>query len=103
MITVLTGDLFEGASETKEKISLKDVKLLPPILPPKIIGIGLNYKLHIKESPFDPPEVPMMFLKAPTSVIGHLDTILLPDSNKVEYEGEARGRDREKGKKRKGK
>lgn len=87
-ITVLTGDLFEGAKETKERILLKEVKLLPPILPPKIIGIGLNYKLHIKESPFDPPEVPMMFLKAPTSVIGPLDTIVLPDSNKVDYEGE---------------
>jgi 2-keto-4-pentenoate hydratase/2-oxohepta-3-ene-1,7-dioic acid hydratase in catechol pathway len=85
---VLTGDLFEGASETKEKIFLKDFKLLPPVLPPKIVGIGLNDKLHIKESPFDPPEVPMMFLKAPTSVIGHLDHIILPDSNKVDYEGE---------------
>ena len=88
VIYVLTGDIFEGASETKEKISLKDVKPLPPILPPKIVGIGLNYKLHIKESPFDPPEVPMMFLKAPTSVIGPLDHIVLPDSNKVDYEGE---------------
>ena len=88
VIYVLTGDIFEGASETKEKVFLKDVKLLPPILPPKIIGIGLNYKLHIKESPFGPPEVPMMFLKAPTSIIGHLDPIILPDSNKVEYEGE---------------
>ncbi len=88
VLYVLTGDIFAGASETKEKLPLKDVKLLPPILPPKIVGIGLNYKLHIKESPFDPPEVPMMFLKAPTSVIGPLDTIVLPDSNKVDYEGE---------------
>jgi 2-keto-4-pentenoate hydratase/2-oxohepta-3-ene-1,7-dioic acid hydratase in catechol pathway len=73
VVYILTGDIFEGATETKEKIPLKDVKLLPPIVPPKIIGIGLNYKLHIKESPFDPPEVPMMFLKASTSVISHLD------------------------------
>ena len=88
VIHVLAGDLFEGAKETKEKVFLKDAQLLPPVLPPKIIGIGLNYKLHIKESPFDAPEVPMIFLKAPTSVIGHLDQIILPDSNKVEYEGE---------------
>jgi len=88
VIQVLAGDLFEGANETKEKVFLKDVKLLPPVLPPKIIGIGLNYKLHIKESPFNPPEVPMIFLKAPTSVIGHLDPIILPDSNRVDYEGE---------------
>jgi 2-keto-4-pentenoate hydratase/2-oxohepta-3-ene-1,7-dioic acid hydratase in catechol pathway len=88
VVYILTGDIFEGATETKEKIPLKDVKLLPPIVPPKIIGIGLNYKLHIKESPFDPPEVPMMFLKAPTSVISHLDPIILPEAERTDYEGE---------------
>ena len=88
VVTILTGELFEGATETKEKISLKDVKLLPPIVPPKIIGIGLNYKKHIEESPFGTPEVPMIFLKAPTSIIGPLDPIILPDSKKVDYEGE---------------
>ena len=88
VIYVLAGDIFEGASETREKIFLKDVKLLPPVLPPKIIGIGLNYKLHIKETLSNPPEVPKMFLKAPTSIIGHLDPIILPDSNRVDYEGE---------------
>ena len=88
VIYVLAGDIFEGASETGDNVPLKDIKLLPPVSPPKIIGIGLNYKLHIKESPFPAPEVPMIFLKAPTSVIGHLDTIILPDSNKVDYEGE---------------
>ncbi len=87
-VTVLKGDIFEGASETSERLPLSGIKLLPPVVPPKIIGIGLNYKLHIKESPFPAPEVPMIFLKAPTSIIGHLETIILPDSNKVDYEGE---------------
>jgi 2-keto-4-pentenoate hydratase/2-oxohepta-3-ene-1,7-dioic acid hydratase in catechol pathway len=87
-VLLLTGDLFEGTTETRERLSLKDVKLLPPVVPPKIIGIGLNYKKHIEESPFDPPEVPVIFLKAPTSVIGPLDQIILPDSKKVDYEGE---------------
>ena len=87
-IFLLAGDLFEGATETKEKLSLKDVKLLPPLVPPKIIGIGLNYKKHIQESPFGTPEVPMVFLKAPTSIIGPLDHIILPDAKKVAYEGE---------------
>jgi len=87
-IYLLKGDILTGATETKEKVLLADVKILPPLLPSKIIGIGLNYKKHIEESPFDPPEVPMFFFKPPTSVIGHLDTIILPDSNKVDYEGE---------------
>jgi 2-keto-4-pentenoate hydratase/2-oxohepta-3-ene-1,7-dioic acid hydratase in catechol pathway len=88
-IYLLTGDIFAGATETKKKILLGEVKALPPVLPSKIIGIGLNYRKHIEESPFDPPEVPMFFLKAPSSVIGHLDPIILPeDSKRVDYEGE---------------
>jgi 2-keto-4-pentenoate hydratase/2-oxohepta-3-ene-1,7-dioic acid hydratase in catechol pathway len=88
-IYLLSGDIFAGPKETKEKVALGEVKVLPPVLPSKIIGIGLNYRKHIEESPFDPPEVPMFFLKAPTSVIGHLDPIVLPeDSKRVDYEGE---------------
>jgi len=87
-VYLLSGDIFAGPTETKKKVPLGEVKLLPPVLPPKIVGIGLNYKKHIEESPFGPPEVPMIFLKAPTSVIGHLDHIILPDSKKVDYEGE---------------
>jgi len=88
-IYLLSGDIFAGAKETKEKVALGEVKVLAPVLPSKIIGIGLNYRKHIEESPFDPPEVPMFFLKAPSSVIAHLDQIVLPeDSKRVDYEGE---------------
>lgn len=88
IISLIAGDIFADPRETSDQLPLAQVKLLPPVQPPKIVGIGLNYKLHIKESPFPAPEVPLIFLKAPTSVIGHLDTIVLPDSQKVEYEGE---------------
>jgi 2-keto-4-pentenoate hydratase/2-oxohepta-3-ene-1,7-dioic acid hydratase in catechol pathway len=89
IIYLLTGDIFEGATETKEKVPLGGVKVLPPVLPSKIIAIGLNYQKHIQESPFGPPEEPLMFLKPPSSMIGHLDHILLPEtSKKVDYEGE---------------
>ena len=88
VISKLTGSIFADPKPSNETLKLKQVKLLPPVQPPKILGIGLNYKAHIKESPFPAPEVPLIFLKAPTSVIGHLDTIVLPDSQKVEYEGE---------------
>jgi 2-keto-4-pentenoate hydratase/2-oxohepta-3-ene-1,7-dioic acid hydratase in catechol pathway len=85
---ILKGDIFQSLTETKEKISLKDVKFLPPVIPSKIIGIGLNYKAHIQESPFEPPQVPLMFLKPPSAIIGHLDNIILPEANRVDYEGE---------------
>lgn len=50
-------------------ISLKDVKLAPPITAPsKIIAIGLNYKDHAEESKGKIPEVPLIFAKFPNSI-----------------------------------
>lgn len=89
IIHFLTGNIFAGATETKGKVDLGDVKVLPPVSPSKIIGIGLNYRKHIEHSPFDAPEVPMIFLKPPSSIIAHLDSIVLPEtSSRVDYEGE---------------
>lgn len=65
---------------------------LNPVLcvqPSKIIAIGKNYKSHIKEINSSIPEEPVIFLKAPSSIIGPEDKIFLPEiSNQVEYEGE---------------
>lgn len=88
LLYVLKGDIFDNLTETQESISLDDVKFLPPVIPSKIIGIGLNYKLHIQESPFEAPQVPLMFLKPPSAIIGHLDHIILPEANRIDYEGE---------------
>ncbi len=63
--------------------------LLPPVVPGKIIGIGRNYADHASELDNPPPEEPILFLKAPSSVIGHRAPIVLPpESEQVEYEGE---------------
>ena len=65
---------------------------LHPLLciePTKIIGIGKNYKSHIKEFNSTVPEEPIIFLKDKNSIIGPEEKILLPEiSNQVEYEGE---------------
>lgn len=42
----------------------------PPIRPPQIIGVGLNYVDHAAEVGADLPERPLLFAKPPTSVIG---------------------------------
>lgn len=70
-------------------LALDSVRLLPPILPSKIIGVGRNYVEHAKEHGAEVPDVPLIFLKPPTSLIGPGDTILLPpQSQRVEHEGE---------------
>lgn len=69
--------------------SLEDVFFVSPTSPSKIICIGLNYKDHAKELSMELPDEPKIFLKPPSSVIGHLDDIIYPDtSSEVDYEAE---------------
>jgi len=57
--------------------------------PPKLICIGLNYRDHAAESKLAIPEVPTMFAKFPTAVIGPGQPIVLPkNSAKPDYEAE---------------
>lgn len=74
---------------TGRRWSLPDVRLLAPILPTKIIGIGQNYAAHAAEMGGAPPPHPVMFLKPNTTVVGPNVPIKLPaDSARVDYEGE---------------
>lgn len=60
-----------------------------PIRPSKIIGIGRNYVEHARELGNQVPEVPILFFKPPTALIGPGDPILLPNvSQRVEFEAE---------------
>jgi 2-keto-4-pentenoate hydratase/2-oxohepta-3-ene-1,7-dioic acid hydratase in catechol pathway len=55
----------------------------------KIVGIGRNYKEHVKELSNPMPAQPVIFLKAPSSVIGPGEAVVLPpESERVEHEGE---------------
>lgn len=60
-----------------------------PLRPSKIIGIGRNYLEHARELGNEVPEVPIIFFKPPTALIGPGDPILLPNiSQRVEFEAE---------------
>ncbi|MCL5409147.1 MAG: fumarylacetoacetate hydrolase family protein [Candidatus Omnitrophica bacterium] len=65
-------------------------KFLPPVDPPNIIALGLNYKEHAKESNMAIPNEPIIFLKSTSSITGHLQPIILPEQapDEVDYEGE---------------
>ena len=89
LITIVMGNIFEGATETKETVPLEEVEVLSPIVPSKIVGLGLNYRKHVEEINFEIPEEPLIFLKPPSSIIGHMDNIIYPaNTNRVDYEGE---------------
>jgi 2-keto-4-pentenoate hydratase/2-oxohepta-3-ene-1,7-dioic acid hydratase in catechol pathway len=81
-------------NQTKLHIPLKSVKLLAPIPRPEknIFCIGKNYAEHAIEmgSAEDIPEHPMVFTKAPTTVVGHNAEVLSHSdiTNQLDYEGE---------------
>jgi 2-keto-4-pentenoate hydratase/2-oxohepta-3-ene-1,7-dioic acid hydratase in catechol pathway len=67
---------------------LAGLKLLPPCLPTKIVCLGLNYHSHIAEFKGEEPQNPILFLKPLTAIIGPGDNIVLPNSGRIDYEGE---------------
>jgi 2-keto-4-pentenoate hydratase/2-oxohepta-3-ene-1,7-dioic acid hydratase in catechol pathway len=83
------GSLFHEFLRQEADIPLSSVRLLAPYLPGKIICVGRNYPAHAREMDADVPEVPLLFLKPPSSVIGPMDKIVLPQqSQQVEHEAE---------------
>lgn len=71
-------------------IDSADIEFLAPIeRPGKILCVGLNYRDHVLEGGREIPEYPTLFLKASSSVIGHLQAILLPNGSQMsDFEAE---------------
>jgi 2-keto-4-pentenoate hydratase/2-oxohepta-3-ene-1,7-dioic acid hydratase in catechol pathway len=68
---------------------LDQVKLLAPVVPPKLLCIGLNYRLHAEETGAAIPTEPVLFCKLPNSYSGPEETIVLPkDDATPDYEAE---------------
>ena len=88
-VTAIDGHPFAAFDRTSVTLPLSQVRVLPPVLPSKVIGIGKNYVDHAREMGGEAPATPVMFLKPSTAVIGDGDPIVLPpQSRQVEYEGE---------------
>ncbi len=85
----IEGSIFTEFRRLEAEDEISQIRLLPPVLPSKIICVGRNYAAHASEHGAEVPEVPLLFLKPPSAVIGHLDTIILPpQSQQVEHEAE---------------
>ena len=89
IIAILKGHPFGEPDPDGRVIAASAVKLLAPILPSKIIGIGKNYADHAAEMKSELPAEPLMFLKPSTAVIGPGEVITLPNqSSMVHHEAE---------------
>ena len=86
---LLDGDIF-GSHRAGERIEVGRHRLLAPVIPSKIVAIGLNYKDHAAEQNKPLPAEPMMFLKPSTAIIGPGDAIVLPEgAGRIDHEAEA--------------
>lgn len=60
-----------------------DVMWLPPLVPGTIIGLALNYRDHAEELGLELPTIPVLFIKAHNTLIGHRQPVFAPPG--VEY------------------
>ena len=86
---VTSGELDLAAADLPE-IDISGQRLGAPIARPGVIAcIGLNYAAHAAESGVAPPAHPVLFYKAPNTMVGPADDILVPrGSTRTDWEVE---------------
>lgn len=85
----IEGILFGEYQRKEAELPLDKIRLLAPVTPGKIICVGRNYVEHAREQGAEVPEIPILFLKPPSSIIGPGDVIVRPpQSQQVEHEAE---------------
>jgi 2-keto-4-pentenoate hydratase/2-oxohepta-3-ene-1,7-dioic acid hydratase in catechol pathway len=70
-VHVLERPFWLGIEPTGEKISSRDLEISVPVSPSKLIAVGLNYADHIAEMKRTPLGTPLIWFKAPTSLLAH--------------------------------
>ena len=82
----ISGSPLKSHTRTGAKHAISDVRLLAPILPVKVLAVGLNYASHAGMSGARQPEI---FWKASSAIVGPGDAIWYPPgADSVHYEGE---------------
>ena len=69
--------------------NIADVRLLHPVVPEKILAIGVNYRSHADESELDVPPVPVVFAKWASALTDPDEDIVIPlEETRPDFEGE---------------
>ena len=86
---LVEGEIF-GDHALGDPVNAAGHRRLAPVMPSKIVCVGLNYKDHAAEQNKPLPAEPLIFIKPSTSVIGPDETIILPPgAGRVDHEAEA--------------
>jgi 2,4-diketo-3-deoxy-L-fuconate hydrolase len=90
----------QGPARLKSWLAAGNAERCPPVpaeirrgpvvgRPSKIVCVGLNYGEHAREQGAAPPKEPVLFLKAPSALVGPDDDLILPrGSTKTDWEVE---------------
>lgn len=72
------------------EVDVSSVRVGAPLAAPqKIVCVGQNYILHVRESGAEIPDEPVLFMKSPGTLVGPNDTVLIPrKSTKTDWEVE---------------
>lgn len=88
-VRAIDGTPFMKYTPSEKTFPLESIRLLEPVLPSKIVAVGLNYTDHAREINMEMPEEPLIFLKPPSAILSTDDSIIYPKMSKqVEYEAE---------------
>jgi 2-keto-4-pentenoate hydratase/2-oxohepta-3-ene-1,7-dioic acid hydratase in catechol pathway len=69
--------------------NVDEISILAPVLPTKVVCIGLNYKDHADELEMYLPSEPLLFMKPSSSVIPSGEKIIYPkETDKLDFEAE---------------
>ena len=74
-VHVLKKPYWLGLELEGSAVMLGDVQIDLPVAPSKVIAVGLNYADHIKEMQRTPLGTPLIWFKAPSSLLAHGGTI----------------------------
>jgi 2-keto-4-pentenoate hydratase/2-oxohepta-3-ene-1,7-dioic acid hydratase in catechol pathway len=88
-IVEYAGTPFTLFKRARKRYAARQVVLLAPVLPSKIIAVALNYRDHLAALGVPVPQEPVLFLKAVSALAGPGDPIVYPaQSACVDYEAE---------------
>ncbi|WP_350277715.1 fumarylacetoacetate hydrolase family protein [Kribbella sp. HUAS MG21] len=79
----------DRAAAGEAPVDFDTVRVAPPLSPGKIVCVGLNYADHAAEGGQEAPAEPILFLKAPDTVVGACDDVVIPrGGEKTDWEVE---------------
>src|SRR5437764_10276617 len=88
-VHLLARPFWLGLQETGEKHALAEFQIGVPVAPSKLMAVGLNYADHIAEMKRTPLGTPLIWFKAPTSLLPHEGTIEIAfPEHKTDFEVE---------------